>query len=62
MDISPILDLQRRPVKVLEDLVRRDKKIKSRTIQLLGYYLKGLKIKIGISKGKEYKVDLSDQG
>lgn len=54
-----MLALQRRPVKVLKDSVRRDKE-KWKVKKTLGHYLKGLKTKI--IKSKEYTVGLFDQG
>ena len=61
LDNFPILDLQKRLVKALKNFVRREKG-KMKRDQVLGHYLKGLKIKIVRSKRKEYKFGLFDQG
>ena len=55
------MNLQSSRVKVLKDFVRRDKE-KMKRNQVLGHYLKGLKIEIVKRKRKEYKVGLFDQG
>lgn len=59
LDLS-ILDLQKGFVNVVCDFLWRDKEKMTRN-QMVGHYMKGLKIRIVESKRKECKVGLFDQ-